>query len=279
MEAQVDERERRASGNADPSFAGSPEVPAGESSSNETKIESSPLIGKRDIKKPKLGFDWQGAANQSFFFLAIEHGIRMSQGKTRREFSGPFFEDYRNAVSGLGGWGDTDSVFTNYVAHPMQGAVTGYIQIQNDPAGKKLEFGRDPEYWKSRGRAAAWAALYSTQFEIGPVSEASLGNVGKNRGTMGYVDLVMTPVGGLGLIVAEDAIDKRFIIAMESRTNGLNRRRLYRMFLNPQRTFANMLRFKKPWHRDTRDIDWSPTDQIAPVPLSPQGQKSVAGSN
>lgn len=254
--------------NSSASTGSAPETSGDYSSSRDTKIEPSPLARTPEVKRPKLGFDWQAASNQSFFFLGIEHGIRMSQGKTRREFGGPFFEDYRDAVSGLGGWGDTDSVFTNYVGHPMQGAITGFIQIQNDPGGIRQEFGRDPEYWKSRTRAMAWAALYSTQFEIGPVSEASLGNVGRKRGTMGFVDLVMTPVGGMGLIVAEDAIDKKWIEGIESRTSSLNRRRMYRMFLNPQRTFANLLRFKKPWHRDTRSIDW-PEVQAATVPPQP----------
>jgi hypothetical protein len=250
-----------------------PEVPLAESSSlesssRETKIEASPIIRTPDVKRPKLTFDWQAASNQSFFFLGIEHGIRMSQRKTRARLGGRFWEDYRDAVSGLGGWGDTDSIFTNYVAHPMQGAVTGFIQIQNDPGGLKQEFGRSADYWKSRTRAVAWSALYSTQFELGPISEASFGNVGKKRGTMGFVDLVMTPVGGMGLIVAEDAIDKKWVERLEARTDSLNRRRMYRMFMNPQRTFANLLRLKKPWHRDTRSINWG--DMAAPGAPQPE---------
>jgi hypothetical protein len=152
--------------------------------------------------------------------------------------------------------------------------VTGFIQIQNDPSGMTQEFGWKADYWKSRSKAMGWAALYSTQFELGPVSEASFGNVGKKRGTMGFVDLVMTPVGGMGLIVAEDAIDKKFIERMEGNTQSLNRRRMYRMFLNPQRTFANLLRFKKPWHRDTRSISWP--EQRVPVPPS---RETAACSN
>lgn len=280
--AQVAEPAKHALGGGNPPvLIGEPPVPVtGESSSRDTKIEASPLVKTPDIKKPKLTFDWQAASNQSFFFLGIEHGIRMSQTKTRKEFGGPFWEDYRNAVSGLGGWGDTDSVFTNYVAHPMQGAVSGYIQIQNDPSGMKQEFGRAPDYWKSRLKAMGWAALYSTQFELGPLSEASFGNVGKRRGTMGFVDLVMTPVGGMGLIVAEDAVDKKWIESMEANTSSLNRRRMYRMFLNPQRTFANLLRLKKPWHRDTRSIDWNLTDR-APlaVPPPPAPAQSLSSSS
>jgi hypothetical protein len=261
LQAQVSDATRAALGDTPPpsaTVAPSTRSSSEYSSSNETKLEASPFLGNPDVKKMKIGFDWQAAANQSFFGLAIQHGIRMSQSKTRREMGGPFFEDYRNAVSGLDGWGDTDSVFTNYVAHPFQGAVTGFIQIQNDPHGIRQEFGWNSDYWWSRTRAMAWAAFYSTQFELGPVSEASIGNVGKKRGTMGFVDLVMTPVGGMGLIVAEDVIDKKWIQGIESHTAGLNRRRVYRMVFNPQRTLANLLRLKKPWHRDTRSIDWQP---------------------
>lgn len=270
--AQVATLDRHAYGDAGPAVASPAEpeaAPSGESSSRDTKIEANPLLRTPDVRPIRTGFDWQAASNQSFFFLGIEHGIRMSQRKTRAELGGRFWEDYRNAVSGLGGWNDTDSWFTNYVAHPMQGAVTGFIQIQNDPRGMKLEFGDGPEYWRSRTKAMGWAALYSTQFELGLISEASFGNVGKKRGTMGFVDLVMTPVGGMGLIVVEDAIDKKWVERLELRTASLNRRRMYRMFMNPQRTFANLLRLKKPWHRDTRSISWEPTPQVQTPAIKP----------
>jgi len=272
--AQVASPDRHSFGDASPSVAAAAEAeatPSGESSSRDTKIEASPFLRTPDVRPLRTGFDWQAASNQSFFFLGIEHGIRMSQRKTRAELGGRFWEDYRNAVSGLGGWNDTDSWFTNYVAHPMQGAVTGFIQIQNDPRGMKLEFGDGPEYWRSRTKAMGWAALYSTQFELGLVSEASFGNVGKKRGTMGFVDLVMTPVGGMGLIVVEDAIDKKWIERIEAGGAGPGKRRFYRMALNPQRTFANLLRLKKPWHRDTRPMDWdaSPVKVLAPAAKEP----------
>jgi hypothetical protein len=51
----------------------------------------------------------------------------------------------------------------------------------------------------------AWAAGYSLQFEIGPLSEASIGNVGMRPQTTGWVDYVVTPLGAFGLIAAEDA--------------------------------------------------------------------------
>ena len=121
----------------------------------------------------------------------------MLQPKTRAEMGGPFFKDWRDSIRGVRGWGDGDSVFTNYVAHPMEGAVSGYIQIHNDPRGRKLEISNTPQYWNSRLRAMGFAALYSTNFEIGVLSEATIGNVGKKPGTSGWVDFVVTPTGEL----------------------------------------------------------------------------------
>ena len=45
----------------------------------------------------------------------------------------------------------------------------------------------------ARARATAWAAVYSFQFELGPFSEASIGNVGLRANTAGSVDHVVTP--------------------------------------------------------------------------------------
>ena len=200
-------------------------------------------------------FQWKPALLQSLFFLGIEHGFRLTQAKTRAELKGPFFADYFRSVRGnTRGWSDGDSIFTSYVAHPMQGTVSGFIQIQNDPLGRGLQFGNTAPYWKSRLKAAAWSAAYSTQFEIGPVSEGTIGNVGKNKDTGGLVDFVITPVGGFGWILAEDALDRYIIRKKESGTSSLGWRRFYRMVFNPTRTFANLLRMEKPWHRDGRPI-------------------------
>jgi hypothetical protein len=214
-----------------------------------------------DLPEPQFevrprGVDWTGVSAQSFFFLGVQHATRLVQTKTRRELKGKFFDEWANAVSGLDGWGDGDSMLTNYVGHPMMGAITGWVFIQNDPNGIGKDFdARDMKYWNSRLRAMGWAAIYSTQFELGPVSESTIGHVGKKRGTAGAVDLVMTPIGGLGWIVAEDAVDKHLIMKLEDgSSDGL--KRFVRIVLNPNRAVANVLRLKKPWHRDTRPMSW-----------------------
>ncbi len=60
----------------------------------------------------------------------------------------------------------------------------------------------------------------------------------------------MTPTAGLGLLVAEDVLDKYLIERIERRTNNKYARIFSRMAFNPTRTAANLLRFKKPWYRD-----------------------------
>jgi len=135
----------------------------------------------------------------------------------------------------------------------MMGAVTGYIQIQNDPAGRQVEFGKSKAYWRSRGWALAAAAIYSTQFELGPLSEASIGNVGLKAGTMATIDLVITPVFGLGMIVAEDAVD-RYVLAKGERHWGRAKTMFLRTLLNPNRSLANVIRIQPPWKRDARDL-------------------------
>ena len=199
------------------------------------------------------GFHWNSALTQSGIFLGGEHVIRMTQGKTRRELSGPFWSDYLESASSIHTWNDGDSIFTNYVGHPMMGAVTGYIQVLNDPHGRRLEFDLSSKrYWKSRLRAMAWSAAYSAQFELGPIGEASIGNVGKHPPTMAVVDLVVTPIGGFTLMVLEDYLDKRFVSRWEH-VGGM-KARFYRFALNPSRSLANMLRWKYPSYRDNRPL-------------------------
>ena len=204
------------------------------------------------LKSRTAGFQWKGALLQSGFMLGTQHGLRMLTAETRRELDGPFFKDYWASVCGLKGWGDGDGWLTNYVGHPMMGAVSGYIQIQNDPKGRRQEFGRDPAYWRSRLKALGWAAAYSTQFELGLISEASLGNVGQRPGTMGYVDLVITPLGGFGFIILEDILDKYWIRKLEARTSSRNTRGFYRIALNPARSVANFFRLHHLYDRDSR---------------------------
>jgi hypothetical protein len=198
-------------------------------------------------------FDWDSAIHQSLFFLGIQHLSRLTQEKTVEALRGPLFRDYVKSIKGIKGWSDGDGFVTNYLGHPMMGAISGFIQIHNDPKAAHLRLSKSKAYWKSRAKALAWSAAYSTQFEIGMLSEATIGNVGKKPGTSGYVDFVVTPTLGTVAIVLEDAADKYLIEPIERRTRNWHIVRLVRIMLNPTRSFANLLRLKKPWYRERTD--------------------------
>ena len=206
-------------------------------------------------QEPPKTFEWKPALTESYRLLLMEHGWRLIfQEKTRRELGGPFFKDYWRSIQGIRGWGDGDSWLTNYVGHSMQGAVAGYIHIYNNPTGWPLEFNSSEPYWNSRLKAMLWSAAYSTAFEIGPLSEASIGNVGLRPGTGGLVDHVMTPTGGFAMMLGEDAVDRLLINRWEQRTGRNNLRRLVRVAFNPSRSITNIVRGNAPWHRDTRPL-------------------------
>lgn len=200
-------------------------------------------------EKKAEGFRWGSAIRQSLMFLAIQHGYALTQPKTREALKGKFWEDYVKSVKSLHGWEDGGRFFTNYIAHPMQGSFVGFIQVQNDPKGMKQQFGASGDYWRSRMKAIAWSAAWSTQFEVGPLSQASIGNVGL-KGKQTWEDIVVTPALGTALLISEDAIDRFVMKRIERGTDNFYIVIFSRMLLSPTRTIANLFRFKTPWHRD-----------------------------
>lgn len=216
------------------------------------------------------GFRWGRAIRESAMLLAIEHAYRFGdQPYTRAELKGPWLKDYLQSVRGLSGWHDTDSWLANYAGHPMQGAVSGYFQIHNDPRGRLQEFGKSTDYWKSRMKAFGWAAAYSTAYELGPLGESAWGNVGhveRNPGTKGAVDLVITPTLGLALMMTEDIIDRHIVWPIEKRTNNAMVKRLLRCFLGMQRSFSNLFRFTLPWRVDSRGPVNQPAIRYSQLP-------------
>ncbi len=205
------------------------------------------------------GVDWGGLAWQSSFFLGIQHTFRlMTEPGTREGMKGPFFKGWMQSAGNLHGWGDGDPFYVNYVGHPFQGAITGYIWNQNDRDYIGAQFGMNAPYWRSRARATAYSWAYSVLFEIGPVSEASLGKIQSTYPQQGFVDHVVTPIVGMGWMITEDALDKYLIQRFEEKVRNPYLRVAVRGGLNPARSFANALRFKVPWARDDRPGVWSP---------------------
>ena len=204
---------------------------------------------------PRRGANVMGAVAVSFRLLTMQHAIRIGfQEKTRRELGGPFLKDYANSIRMPQTWGDGDGWVVNYLGHPSQGATSGWVWINNDPGAEQVKLGLSKRYWTSRARALAWSAAYSTQFEIGPYSEASIGNVGLDPATTGWTDYVTTPLGGFAMIIAEDAIDQHFLVWLERRTRYRPLRAIYRSFATPNRSMANLASGRWPWHREGRPL-------------------------
>lgn len=200
------------------------------------------------------GADIVGAFADSLKLLLLEHGTRIAfQEKTRSELRGNFWQDYKRSVRIPQQWDDTDAWWVNYIGHPIHGAAAGYIWLDHE-RGAPTTISRDSRYWTSRARAFAWSASYSLQFELGPFSEASIGNVGLRPETSGWVDHVVTPVGALGLIVAEDALDRYLVQWIEGRVRNRAVRAIVRMAFNPGRVLSNTSVGRLPWHRAGRPL-------------------------
>jgi hypothetical protein len=227
----------------------------GESSSETTRTstKSSATRLTRLRTSDDQPIEWGGLMVDSTRFLLFQQAFRLAtESDTRAGLSGPFFRDYKDALLSIHGWNDGDPFFVNYIDHPMEGSAAGFLEIAHDPRYRQVEFGNNAAYWNSRLRATAFSAAFSLQFEIGPLSEASVGNIQKVPVKTGVVDWVITPVVGLGWMMGEDALDKYVVKRWESRTNSHITRILLRGVLNPSRSFANMMQGKVPWHRDSR---------------------------
>ncbi|MFZ0744733.1 MAG: acyloxyacyl hydrolase [Terracidiphilus sp.] len=159
-------------------------------------------------------------------------------------------------------WSDGNPFLDDYIGHPMMGSITNYMWIQNDPKGMTVDFGNNREYWNSRLRATLFSTAYSFEWKFGPFGEAGVGHNGDHttdvvngqlQNDTGDVELVTTPLGGLGWNVAEDILDKYVVQKFEARPHGTFAL-VAISFLTPSRATANIFRFRPPWYRDGRQV-------------------------
>jgi hypothetical protein len=240
-----------------------------------SRSEEAPADTSDDEPVVSERYHWSGLLAQSLFFNVIENSFRAASDDQIRVLlaNKPFWHDYVASIHqfNMRRWNDGDDFLVNYVGHPMQGAVSGFIEIQNDPTGRVQEISATQAYWMSRFKAFLWATAYSTHSEISPLGEAGIGNEGgwtypihcktrctepgtyqKYTNNTGWVDFIITPTVGTLWLIAEDTLD-RFV---SDRVQGGNRSRnlpkVLRGGLNPSRTMANAMRFKSPWYRDNQ---------------------------
>ena len=197
-------------------------------------------------------FRWGAATRESLFFTGIMHGFNLAtEAGTRDALNGHWFEDYIDSVSELRGWSDGDKFMAPYAGHTLQGDISGFIERQNDPKYRNVQWGDGREYFISLMRSLAYSAVWHTQWKIGPISEASIGNV-MLHASPGFITLADTPSLGIVAMIGEDAADRYLIMGLENRTANRPLIFLARCFLNPGRGFANLMAFRFPWHRETR---------------------------
>jgi hypothetical protein len=239
----------------------------------------------------KSGVHWISLIGEEFLYITVKTGDRAFQAKTRDNFGGPFFKDWGYILQhiNVNRWSDGGKWFTNNVGHPMDGSVYAFIYRRNDDNTRDLRFDlHDREYRKGILKAFLVASLASTESEIGPLSEATIGHVGLKAGWFlrgaggtlqgpipqdviglatltkspywvrggngtGLTDFIMTPFGGIAVMLVEDAVDKYVIERLEQRIHNRYWVATIRCFLNPTRSAGNFFSFASPWHRDSRE--------------------------
>ncbi len=233
-------------------------LPAAQAQTSESTSDSAPELDASELAP--AASTWKGAVADSLRLLVLEHTTRIAfQQKTRQELGGPFFGDYVRSVRIPKTWGDGDSWRINYLGHPIHGAASGFIWLDHEDGAHDPKLGFSKEYWTSRARATAWAAVYSLQFELGPLSEASIGNVGLRPNTAGWVDHVITPTGALGFMIVEDLVDRFLVTKLEAWTTNRFLRALFRVALNPSRALSSTAQARAPWSRAVRPLSHAPS--------------------
>ena len=178
---------------------------------------------------------------------------------------GDWFDRWINSAAGWrwSVWSDDNPFLDDYVGHPMMGAITNDLWIQNDPKSMAVVQSNTGAYWRGLLRAGTFSTAYSFWWKLGPTGEASVGHNGdhlepydnglKQSNETGWVELVTTPVGGVLWTMAEDALDKHLVAPAEA--PGRNPFALLGLsFLEPAHATANIFRWRPPWYRDDRVV-------------------------
>jgi hypothetical protein len=221
------------------------------------------------ISPGKQNFQWKKAFAEALFGIAIAHTYRATtQPETRAAIQGPFWAEYADSIQNLHGWNDSAGVFTSYVLHPMEGGFAAFVERQNDPEYRDVEFGKSQRYWISTMRSLAFSAAYTVAWSASPLGEPGIGNV-QLHNKPGLVALINTESSGYFWMVAEDAIDHSLIRRFEQHVRNPYARALVRSTLNPVRSYANILALQTPWHRNSRPGVF----EYSAVPKKPDGPR------
>ena len=206
---------------------------------------------------------WLPILGESFEWLTAQHsGNILLDSETRDDLEYlPYWHTYVYDVEHYRWyqWSDDTTFVVHDIGHPMMGGIVSSIFEQNDPKGRALMFENSGNYWRSRLKAMAYSAVYSAQWKVGPVSEASIGDsgyntyyrpdLGRTTNETGFQDFVITPVYGFGWNVGEDMIDRYLMPKIHAHVKS----KLYLtalFWMTPCKSAANILRWKPTYYRD-----------------------------
>lgn len=209
---------------------------------------------------------WGHLTLTTTLFNAFEDAGNLYTGYWYREETtkGDWWDRYINSASDWvwNRWPDYNPFLDDYVGHPMMGAITNDLWIQDDPKSMTVGPSNTWPYWRRMLRAGAFSTAYSFWWKLGPTGEASIGHNGDHAepygnghisNETGWVELVTTPVGGALWTMGEDVLDKHVVAPVEG--DGRNPFALLGLsFLEPAHATANIFRFRPPWYRDDRVV-------------------------
>lgn len=217
---------------------------------NAPPVEQNKTPNQADRAAMKI--QWTPVIRETLLSTAVMQTFNLwTEAGTRDALNGHWFQHYIQSVSELRGWSDSDRFMAPYVGHSIQGSSYGYILRQNDPRYRTVQWGDGRDYWISVLRSLAFSAIAHVQWKIGPISEASIGNV-MLHASPGFITLVATPTVGTMTMIGEDVLDRYLVTGLENRSTNRMLIILARCFLSPGRSFTNLMSFKRPWDRPVR---------------------------
>jgi len=87
-------------------------------------------------------FQWKPAVAQYGLEISIQHAWRFvhENGTIDATAYGPWFHDWIGSIGETRGWDDADGWHASYVGHPLNGGIYGFIEQQNDPLYRQVEW-------------------------------------------------------------------------------------------------------------------------------------------
>jgi hypothetical protein len=140
---------------------------------------ASPIAGSEVPKSHK--WDWKASTVQTLEFTLFDHLARLAMDPSLRSqlLHQPFVHDWFASYGGydLKRWSDGDDFLVDDVGHPLQGAITSRLYLQNNPRSF-VPISKNRNYWVPWGQSMIWAAIWQVEWKVGPLSETSIGNAG-----------------------------------------------------------------------------------------------------